>query len=97
MSVAEFNRFKDAVLTQLTEEDPNMAARTRRFWNAIGLQDLNFNRRDEVIQAVDAMALADLRRLTRGLAEADDLLQLSSEPLNVDIQDDATQATATGR
>ena len=79
MTVAEFNEFKASVLTGLTEEDPNLSARSGRFWRSIGLQDLGFDRREKVIAAVRAMELSDARQLARNLAKAQDFIFLESE------------------
>ena len=78
MTTPDFERFKSAVLTGLTEEDPNLSVRSRRFWNAIGLQDGEFDRRNRVIAAVAELRLGELRQLMRQLSAGEGLLELES-------------------
>ncbi|WP_170272523.1 insulinase family protein [Litorivicinus lipolyticus] len=78
MTMADFERFKAAVLTGLTEEDPNLSARSQRLWNTIGLQDAEFQRRGQVIQAVSDLRLESLRGLMQRLASGEGRLTITT-------------------
>ena len=82
LTLAQFNEFKGAVLTGLTEEDPNLSSRSARFWRSIGLKDLEFDRQQQVIDAVQAMTLADARALAKDFAKARDFMFIQTTSVN---------------
>ena len=79
MTLPEFNEFKNAVLTGLTEEDTNLSARSSRFWRSIGLKDFSFDQRERVIEAVESLELSAVRAMARDLAIARSFIYLNSE------------------
>lgn len=89
MSVAEIDEFKEAVLTGLNEEDPNLAARSAKFWRSIGLEDTEFDRREKVAAAVQSLTPTDLRNLSRQLAMAKSFAFLSTEAQVEDVSSSA--------
>ena len=78
MTQAQFSEFKNSVLTDLTEEDPNLSARSSRFWRSIGLKDFAFDRRDQVVAAIEQLALSDMREMARRLARGEAFIYLNS-------------------
>ncbi len=78
MTQAQFSEFKNSVLTDLTEEDPNLSARSSRFWRSIGLKDFAFDRRDQVVAAIEQLTLSDMREMARRLARGEAFIYLNS-------------------
>lgn len=79
MSPEAFEDFKAAVLSDLTQEDTSLSARSTRFWRSLGLLDYEFDRRNQVIGAVEALTQADVQAAARILAQGDQLIYLESQ------------------
>ena len=79
MSLEAFEYFKAAVLSDLTQEDTSLSARSTRFWRSLGLLDYEFDRRNQVIRAVEALTQADVQAAARILAQGDQLIYLESQ------------------
>lgn len=75
---SELETFKAALVSNLTEDDPSLAAQARRHWNALGLNDLTFDRREQVVAAVESISITDIRFLASALAEGVNRIELQS-------------------
>ena len=79
---SDLETFKAALVSNLTEDDPSLGAQARRHWNALGLNDLTFDRREQVVEAVKSVTIADIRFLASAIAEEVNRLELSSTGRN---------------
>lgn len=56
----EFEQHRQAVLTRLKEKPKSLAEQSSRYWGSIDLRDYDFSRRQQLIDAVSALSLAQL-------------------------------------
>ena len=97
MSPEAFEDFKAAVLSDLTQEDTSLSARSTRFWRSLGLLDYEFDRRNQVIRAVKALTQADVQAAAQVLAQGDQLIYLESQaPDSLSQTQKAGQLAAEG-
>ncbi len=76
--------FKQAVITKLLETAPSLAANANIFWNDIIQSDGRVDRRQQLIDAIEALSAADINRYYQQvmLSSKHNLWQFSREPAN---------------
>jgi len=57
---AEFERHRSAILTALREKPKSLAEQSARYWGSIDLRDYSFDRRQQIIAAVEAMPPSEM-------------------------------------
>ncbi|WP_024871068.1 insulinase family protein [Tolumonas lignilytica] len=80
---------KQGLISQLTEADANLRARSQRLWGSIGSRDFSFRQRELVVTKLGQLSRADFIRFIRSLrsSQADRVVLYS--------QGDAHQETAS--
>ncbi|TNE77374.1 MAG: hypothetical protein EP334_06805, partial [Gammaproteobacteria bacterium] len=79
MAADEFERHREAILTGLREKPKSLAEQSSRYWSSIDLRDYSFDRRQQIIAAVEAMTLPEMvDTYTQVMREAGFSLQLDS-------------------
>jgi secreted Zn-dependent insulinase-like peptidase len=63
MSENEFNQQKAGLLANLLEKDDHLQARSQRYWRDMALEYTDFNRRELLAQAVQAISLKEISTL----------------------------------
>ncbi|MBY5993753.1 insulinase family protein [Ferrimonas balearica] len=62
ISHTQWQATKDALCNQILEQDNNLKAKAQRLWVSIGNKDTDFNHRERIAEAVQALERADLIR-----------------------------------
>ncbi|KLV09252.1 peptidase M16 [Photobacterium aquae] len=57
---AQWQASKQGLIAQISEPDTNLRARAQRFWVSIGNKDTDFNQRQKVVEALEALSRADM-------------------------------------
>ena len=60
LNEAQWQASKQGLIAQVSEPDTNLRARAQRFWVSIGNKDNEFNQRQKVIEALEAITRADM-------------------------------------
>ena len=67
MSEQTWQNNKQGLLSQLTEADANLRARSQRLWGSIGSRDFSFRQREKAAAALMQISRADFIRFIRSL------------------------------
>ncbi|MCV2885596.1 insulinase family protein [Aestuariibacter sp. AA17] len=62
-----WQRLKDNVIKQLSEKDANLSMKSQRLWMALGNDDLNFDKNDRIIKAIESLELSELARFASSM------------------------------
>ena len=60
LNESQWQASKQGLIAQISEPDTNLRARAQRFWVSIGNKDNEFNQRQKVIEALEAISRADM-------------------------------------
>lgn len=58
---ADFERYKQAVISRLEEKETNLGQRSNRYWSEIDKKNYDFNSKQQLIEAIAATSLEQLR------------------------------------
>jgi len=61
---------KQGLISQLTEADANLRARSQRLWGSIGSRDFSFRQREQVAAKLEQLSRADFIRFVRSLGSS---------------------------
>lgn len=61
MTQAEFDNYKAGLIKDLATKDKNLNERTNTYWGDINAREFNFDSKEKMIAAVEALTLADLQ------------------------------------
>lgn len=60
LEIEQWEQLQHGLASQLLEKDVSLRIKSQRFWGAICNNDLNFNRKEQLIKTIKALQLADI-------------------------------------
>lgn len=69
ISEQEFTEQKAGLLANILDSDDRLQERAQRLWREMALDEINFDRREQLAEAVKALQVEDLRQLLNEIAD----------------------------